>query len=698
MPSPCGPAPPEALYTDLPTLFASIQAFARKNGYAFFIRRKLPKRVVYMCDRSGNYQSKGKKDSVHFSKQRKSATKKCNCKMRVDANAEGSGWRLQVIEPSHNHEASMAPIAHPAHRLASLAPSIRAEILSKIYSGIPNHQVLNNLRIEHPQTLITSSDITNIVQAERLRALAGRTPIQWLLAKLKERGFNPSYLTNSTNNLTHLFYVHPKALELYQQHPDILLMDCTYKTNRFHLPLLNICAITGGNKVIQFGLVFLSDETEKSYDWALNRLGEVMKQHCIQEPLSIVTDREVALMNSIDTYFPNSFHSLCRWHVNMNILAKTKRFFPPPVKEHGVWKRDATFQEFLKLWGIILDSPSFEAYTSNLTKLWAYPDAAVNYVTKTWLNPWKEKLVQYWLDQHLHFGVLVTSPIEGCHSTLKAYLQRGNGDLNDVFERLLLFWAAQQTGIEIATSQERLRRKHHINIHLFSAVLGHVYDYALEKIVAEKAKIPKAETLDITKCKCTIQRAMGLPCYHQIWERERVGGVIYLEDLHAHWYYNKPKEGTPVVTNIQAPILNPKIIQGKGRPKGAFGKGRKSNSNILSGTKRLPSAFELPSSSAPPALEASVSRELAEGREIYITRSGRTATKIGLQRIQESGEDTYEPGTAWERGYQRGISSIFHTDSMEETAKLADKIIQSTGAWDAVSEPQETQDFIEILP
>ncbi|RFU24006.1 hypothetical protein B7463_g12331, partial [Scytalidium lignicola] len=157
----------------------------------------------------------------------------------------------------------------------------------------------------------------------------------------------------------------------------------------------------------------------------------------------------------------------------------------------------------------------------------------------------------------------------------------------------------------------------------------------------------------------------------------------------------RPKESISSLSNIQGPILNPQVVQGKGRPKGALGKGRKSTTNTISGTKRLPSAFELLSSSAPPALEALTSRELAEGREIYITRSGRTATRVGLQRIQEMGEDMYEPGTAWERGYQRGISSIYHTDSMEETAKLIDEAMQTSEAWEVV---QETQDCIEILP
>ena len=55
----------------------------------------------------------------------------------------------------------------------------------------------------------------------------------------------------------------------------------------------------------------------------------------IKQPLSIVTDRELALMKAIDILFPQSSHILCRWHVNMNVLAKCKKFFLGPIKDRN---------------------------------------------------------------------------------------------------------------------------------------------------------------------------------------------------------------------------------------------------------------------------------------------------------------------------------------------------------------------------
>jgi hypothetical protein len=143
----------------------------------------------------------------------------------------------------------------------------------------------------------------------------------------------------------------------------------------------------------------------------------------IKEPYSIITDRELALIKAIDILFPRSSHILCRWHINTNVLAKYKKFFPGPIKDNnGIIQRHPRFQAFIRDWITLLNSSSKSDYISNLIRIRTYPRGAVDYVEGIWLTLWKEKLVRHWIDQTLYFGVIVTSPIEGCHSTLKSYL------------------------------------------------------------------------------------------------------------------------------------------------------------------------------------------------------------------------------------------------------------------------------------
>ena len=253
----------------------------------------------------------------------------------------------------------------------------------------------------------------------------------------------------TTGALTRLLLLHPAAIVMFKKYPSVLLLDCTYKTNRYNMPLLNICVITGNNMVIQVGFAFLSGEKREDYNWAMDAFREVMAENSIQEPLSIVTDRELALMNCLDSRFPKSRHILCRWHVNMNVLAKTKKHFPGPIKDElGKVKRHPTFQAFLTDWIALLQSGTESDYDDRLIEMRSkYPKPAMSYCEGTWLL-WKEKLVAFWVNQDLYFGVTVTSPIKGCHATLNSYLQRSNSNLKGVYHRMSLFWEAQQINIK----------------------------------------------------------------------------------------------------------------------------------------------------------------------------------------------------------------------------------------------------------
>tara|TARA_R110002060_G_scaffold34270_3_gene45128 strand:- start:418 stop:777 length:360 start_codon:yes stop_codon:yes gene_type:complete len=79
-----GPAPPKVFYNNIPTRFATCQAHAKANGYALKIRDTKEFRALFVCDRVGKYDSRGKQRNVHDSKrQLNTGSKKCGCKMRI---------------------------------------------------------------------------------------------------------------------------------------------------------------------------------------------------------------------------------------------------------------------------------------------------------------------------------------------------------------------------------------------------------------------------------------------------------------------------------------------------------------------------------------------------------------------------------------------------------------------------------------
>jgi hypothetical protein len=84
-----------------------------------------------------------------------------------------------------------------------------------------------------------SQDLYNLGQRIWIESLGGLTPIQWLKEQLDLQGYyNCIDVDPASNKVTRLLYIHPTAIELWKKHPDCLLLDCTYKTNRFNMPLL----------------------------------------------------------------------------------------------------------------------------------------------------------------------------------------------------------------------------------------------------------------------------------------------------------------------------------------------------------------------------------------------------------------------------------------------------------------------------
>jgi MULE transposase-like protein len=128
-------------------------------------------------------------------------------------------------------------------------------------------------------------------------------------------------------------------------------MDCTYKTNRFNMPLLSICGISPLSKSFQVAAVLLEGEKEEQFTWALEALTQYYREAGVPSPKVILTDRDLGLMNAlaacqISRDIP---HLLCGWHVNMNILAKTKRYFPKATRQpDGQILRHQDFHDFLK--------------------------------------------------------------------------------------------------------------------------------------------------------------------------------------------------------------------------------------------------------------------------------------------------------------------------------------------------------------
>ncbi len=227
-----------------------------------------------------------------------------------------------------------------------------------------------------------------------------------------------------------VFFMHQSSINMCQTFGTVFLLDYTYKTNKFDMPLLNVVGITSTYAMFNAGFAFLHAENEEAYAWVLEQFSKVVI------PKVLCTDRELALMNRIARVFPNCHNILCCWHINKNILANSKTRFS-----------DVEWQQFMERWNMFVSSTSVELFDATLGVLKETYSrthlAAWQYVNTTWM-PHKERFVACYIDEFPHFGNASTSRVEGNHHVIKSYLRVGILHLLTLTKRLGLMLANQR--------------------------------------------------------------------------------------------------------------------------------------------------------------------------------------------------------------------------------------------------------------
>jgi hypothetical protein len=188
---------------------------------------------------------------------------------------------------------------------------------------------MTDLRQTDEESCIVRTDVYNHRRKLNIEFLAGRTPIQALLQELPRDGkWFFRYDLDDEGHVNILFAMHQDSIQLLRMHPWLLLMDCTYKTNRFNMPLLDIVGFAPTGDTFYVAFAFLKDEKQPTYELALSYLADmyrglkVLPNRDPPSPHTILTDKEVGLMNAITEVWPSTDKMLCLWHINGNVFKK----------------------------------------------------------------------------------------------------------------------------------------------------------------------------------------------------------------------------------------------------------------------------------------------------------------------------------------------------------------------------------------
>jgi MULE transposase domain len=106
--------------------------------------------------------------------------------------------------------------------------------------------------------------------------------------------------------------------------PDLVLIDATYKTNRYNMPLLHFNGVTPNNNFFSAAFCFMPGEGEEECTWAVEQFKHLVF-YDLAEPEAFITDNDKALRKALSQVFEGVPRILCSWHIQQNVLHRVKK-------------------------------------------------------------------------------------------------------------------------------------------------------------------------------------------------------------------------------------------------------------------------------------------------------------------------------------------------------------------------------------
>lgn len=305
--------PPEGEYSSQDALHTAINTQAAARGYAFITGKSRKtnnsRRLVTF-----NYNRGGAPPKASDTRQQSTTTRRVGCQFSVLAKEalDKTTQRLTHHQGSdfshHNHKPSTDILTHPVHQ--QLSQSNKSTIHNLANAGVAPKEIRSYLR-ENSQSHATQQDIYNYITQGKQELQKGQSTIHTLANELEEEGFQSRIQFDTDGRVTAVLFAHPESLAYLKSYPDLLILDYTYKTNKYNMPLLDIVDVDACQRSFYVAFAFLSSEEETDYIWALDRLRSIYKAYSTSLPSIILTDRCLAYINAISHCFPTAVSLLC---------------------------------------------------------------------------------------------------------------------------------------------------------------------------------------------------------------------------------------------------------------------------------------------------------------------------------------------------------------------------------------------------
>lgn len=475
------------------------------------------------------------------------------------------------------------------HRRRTLAQQQQEKDLTK-HRALPAREMMEVIRDSSAATaeptFFRQKDIYNDRQKIRIAGLNGLSATQAWIKQLQDHNLRHYIKLDADNKVQGVLWTYPWSEKMWRQFPEVLGLDNTYKTNRFHMYLFEVIGVTDQKSVANFAFGLINTEKEDGFLWLCQRLEDLRQDLHVPAPAVMITDKELALKNALKSVFPGSQQQLCVYHINANVRARIRstwkggddddneseaadeseaaadgdddlaaRAAEQEIAEHGNAASSLpaadpmTREGMFNAWKKVIYAEDEEDFEKEWHKMRLTYDSTQNhilkYISKEYM-PYREQWARCFIKRYRNFGQRVNSPVETAHKDVKSFLVTGTSDLLHLHNAIsLMLEKKERDYIQAAAKMQMRQRRHFIQQSWLGNIPLTVAYVAVDLLAQQHRKAVAAmpsnpDPQPLPPCTGSFMQQYGLPYSHTIEKRLKAGEALSKDDVHPRWWLVKP--------------------------------------------------------------------------------------------------------------------------------------------------------------
>ncbi|XP_072953226.1 protein FAR1-RELATED SEQUENCE 6-like [Typha angustifolia] len=276
--------------------------YAQHLGFATKIKASSHKRsyIQIMCWK-GRKRDKRRLDALA---PRPTIYTNCPAVVKVGLSQYDSMYHIKEVVLEHNHE--LNPLRMHFFRDENMLGAGVKKRLRSDYGDVHVEAARDqNLSLQGREWM------TSVEEVQRLKlAKEDVEAINWFFGHMQSSNSNFFYLMDIDNecHLKNVFWADGRSRSAYRYFGDVLLLDTSYLTSKFNVPLAAFVGVNNHGQSVLMGCGLLSDESTRTFVWLLRALLSCMPGH---PPHAIITDNGSSIQEAVKQVLPGCPHRFC---------------------------------------------------------------------------------------------------------------------------------------------------------------------------------------------------------------------------------------------------------------------------------------------------------------------------------------------------------------------------------------------------